>query len=57
MLQVIPLLFSCFTTASPEFVNEEQLLMAAVFLDHAIIQHCDLVRHAHGGEAMTSAAT
>mmetsp|Transcript_38976 Transcript_38976/g.83897 ORF Transcript_38976/g.83897 Transcript_38976/m.83897 type:complete len:428 (+) Transcript_38976:123-1406(+) len=27
--------------------------MAAVFRNHAIIQHGDLVRHAHGGEAMT----
>ena len=34
--------------------GEQQLLMAAVFRNHAIIQHGDLVRHAHGGEAMTS---
>ena len=34
---------------------KQQLLMAAVLRNHAIVQHGDLVRHAHRGEAMTSA--
>lgn len=36
----------------PAIEPEEQIFMAAVFLDHPIFEYCNFVSHAHSGETM-----